>query len=574
MTTTEQATANMHLMTRLKPFLANPLTNTPISAFFYNEQRSRQKTVDTNASGHFSFRAALDFVPTHVRILASENLSATEEVQILEPCGVSVISDIDDTIKHSAINSGPKIIFQNVFIRDLKDLKVPGVENWYHKLAVQGVTFHYVSNSPWQLYPLLTEFFSQANLPAGSFHLKQYTGMFQGIFEPVAERKKVTLDKITRDFPERRFILVGDSGEADLEVYTDFVLENPDRELGIFIRDVTTPSQKRFFDSAMGPLSGESHSRKTPGSNVQPGPSVRNTRDAMQNDQELRLAKVKSSQESQIKEKYVQEADVKEARPKLPPRRKTEPTTHEEDLIDLDFDNHSTSRTQQADPQTAGDTKLQPPPRPEKPRSLSPNHAEDHEKSASGKTPPPRPRKPSSSVNIDHISDTKPTMAAAPPKIDRVSKPPRPDPPPSRQTYSSAARQKLSSAYNALPSIYNQQPQATYRSSIRAGSPLRETSTSEGPEAPPPVPPRKTGSFPATMLNSNLRTTSYLSNASAPPSVPLNKKEELWKRRWARAKGILDSKGVVLRSWRVGSDAEAEALRLVERANREGNETS
>ena len=260
---TEQATANAHLMTRLKPFLANPLTSIPISAFFYSDSKSRQKTVDTNSSGHFSFRAALDFVPTHVRILASENLSATEEVQITEPQGISVVSDVDDTIKHSAISSGAREMFKNVFIRDLGELGIQGVEGWYHRLFKMGVTFHYVSNSPWQLYPLLTDFFSAVNLPPGSFHLKQYTGMFQGIFEPVAERKKTTLDKIMTDFPERRFLLIGDSGEADLEVYTDVVLENPGRILGIFIRDVTTPVKKGFFDSSMGPSSSENVSSKS-----------------------------------------------------------------------------------------------------------------------------------------------------------------------------------------------------------------------------------------------------------------------------------------------------------------------
>jgi phosphatidate phosphatase APP1 len=54
----------------------------------------------------------------------------------------------------------------------------------------------------------------------------------QGIFEPVAERKKGTLERILRDFPGRKFLLVGDSGEADLEVYTDVVLANPGRILG------------------------------------------------------------------------------------------------------------------------------------------------------------------------------------------------------------------------------------------------------------------------------------------------------------------------------------------------------
>lgn len=91
MTQAELVVANNHLLSRLQPFLANPLCNIAISAFFYNEDMSRQKSVETDTSGHFTLRAALDFVPTHVRILASERLSATEAVLITEPQGVSVI---------------------------------------------------------------------------------------------------------------------------------------------------------------------------------------------------------------------------------------------------------------------------------------------------------------------------------------------------------------------------------------------------------------------------------------------------------------------------------------------------
>lgn len=91
LTQAELIEANTQMMRRLQPFLANPLANTSISAFFYNDRDSRQKTVDTNASGHFTIRAALDFVPTHVRVLASDKLSVTEEVLITEPHGVSVI---------------------------------------------------------------------------------------------------------------------------------------------------------------------------------------------------------------------------------------------------------------------------------------------------------------------------------------------------------------------------------------------------------------------------------------------------------------------------------------------------
>jgi hypothetical protein len=88
--------------------------------------------------------------------------------------------------------------------------------------------------------------------------------MLQGIFEPVAERKRGALERILRDFPACRFILVGDSGEADLEVYTDIVLAHPRRVIAIYIRNVTTPSAPGFFDLSVG------GSDET-GENVRPG---------------------------------------------------------------------------------------------------------------------------------------------------------------------------------------------------------------------------------------------------------------------------------------------------------------
>ncbi|PHH89195.1 hypothetical protein CDD83_6517 [Cordyceps sp. RAO-2017] len=245
------ALANANLMARIAPFLTNPHVALPITIFFYDDTQSQSRTVLTNDAGHFVIRAQLEFVPTGVRVLANERLSATQDVTIIEPLGVSLISDVDDTVKHSNISAGAREIFRNTFVRELGDLTVDGVREWYNEMDDLGVSIHYCSNSPWQLFPVLASFFKLGGLPPGSLHLKQYSGMLQGIFEPVAERKKTTLNHLMRDFPERKFILVGDSGEADLEVYTELALANPGRILAVFIRDVTTPPErKEFFDSA------------------------------------------------------------------------------------------------------------------------------------------------------------------------------------------------------------------------------------------------------------------------------------------------------------------------------------
>ena len=583
MSPAELAVANMHLMSRIQPFLANPLMNIPISAFFYNDDMSRQKTVDTDASGHFSVRASLDFIPTHVRILASEKLSATEEVRVTEPRGMSVISDVDDTIKHSAISSGAKEIFRNVFVRELGDLSIKGVKEWYQEMYDMGSMFHYVSNSPWQVFPILKRFFEAAGLPPGSFHLKQYNGMFQGIFEPVAERKKSTLDKIMADFPERRFLLIGDSGEADLEVYTDVVCENPGRILGVFIRDVTTSSKKGFFNPVLGPLSPNDQSKFDMNSvkKAKSNPNIsRPTRRHSEDDPAIKEAITRS---------LADQERMREERPVLPPRMPTAPVGHEEDLIDLDFDDKS-NHQDEPEPKHLSHSQLHPapPPRPQKPRSLSSTKIDQLDPS-SQKYPPPLPRKPSTSVRVPQTSQS--------PSVEgktlhdsledrKPEKPPRPLPPPQRLTYRSAARQRLSDAYYRLPSpsayAFGQQQQQAQSSGVDT-----ESNSETKPSVPPPkpalisnVPPTSypghsskasiSSRYGGTSARAYQPTDSYQHGygygGGASTSYPISKKEELWKRRWARAKAILDEKGVVLRSWRVGSDVMRDAVELVEDA--------
>ncbi|MCJ1259123.1 hypothetical protein MMC24_006958 [Lignoscripta atroalba] len=582
MSAAELSIANANLMARLQPFLANPLISTPITVFFFNDKTSRSRTISTNEAGHFSLRAALDFVPSHVRVLASEKLSATEEVRITEPKGVSLISDIDDTIKHSAIGSGAKEIFRNAFIRDLGDLTIDGVREWYSKMAEMGVQLHYVSNAPWQLYPVLVGFFAGAGLPPGSFHLKQYTGMLQGIFEPVAERKKGTLERILRDFPERRFILVGDSGEADLELYTDIVIANPGRVLGIFIRDVTTTKNQGFFDSSMGPLKGERGSR-----------SVLRGRDG----------KNRGTSPTKQTAKFEQKPVVAANRPlqTLPTQfqsRKSEPTMGS--LIDLDEPESNDLTRSLTNPDIAegerkasvASTKSLPPTRPSKPlalRSFSSHQQPDapgetlatQSATRKGPIPPPKPRRYSVTQDTNQPTEPSPlsqTHNSSPPGSRATSL--------ERQSYRSSVRNKVASAYNALPSPVaywtgSSQSRQTSPTQTRSGGDAARTIPPSGASRPaPPVPPRRNlTSYPAAAAHyatnrlgsgwSGSNTDGGSDDINGNPVSPANKKEELWKRRLVRAKEVLDDRGVVLKTWRVGEDVLDDALRLVEKAKRE-----
>ncbi|PYI23725.1 actin patch protein 1 [Aspergillus japonicus CBS 114.51] len=572
MTKDELSMANAHLMERLRPFLTNPVTDMPVTVFFFDETRSQSRSIMTDVSGHFRMRAALPFVPTHIRVLASENLSVVKEVQIIEPSGISLISDIDDTVKHSAIASGAKEIFRNTFVRELADLTIEGVADWYNQLAKMGVDFHYVSNAPWQLYPLLERYFKQVGLPPGSIHLKQYSGMLQGIFEPTAERKKGNLEQILKDFPSRKFILVGDSGEADLEVYTDIVLANPGRILGIFIRDVTTTHKKEFFEKSVDYLEHKvSASRSDP--------------------------------------QLVDDSDAAPRRPALPPRRPLAPSANNPpadaisldngDLIDLRDDDEREASSRERKTPAVSPAGRTPPAKPSKPSSLRSNSTNADisvGESIKRKPVPPLPPRRSSTkpeVSPDRTAAVEHTMQQLPTRPKTAgfdqemgdAKPTRskqaPPPPPPRRANTLASVESSGSSQQSTanrptpPQKPPQQPPQQSYPAAAASAALQYASERLNWSASP------ANILRSTQSNSSLNRANTGSGGGGasdrtggfenpPPAAPLpNKREEMWRRRWERAQELLETRGVVLGSWRVGRDAQDVSVWLVEEAMKE-----
>ncbi|KAK9354303.1 hypothetical protein V1505DRAFT_420021 [Lipomyces doorenjongii] len=230
------------LQERIAPFISRPIAQEAVTIHVGSTETEEYSTysVITTDSGHFGVRLRLAYEPAISCVECGEDLIAVDEVNIIEQFGVSLISDIDDTVKHTGITGAKKGIFKNVFVKDYAELEIKGVGDWYQRLSKVGVPIHYVSNSPWQLYPSIAKFLRKAGLPTGSVHLKHYNGFLYGLLEPAVERKRFNLESILVDFPYRKFILVGDSGEMDLEAYVNLACEFPDQVLAIYIRDVTT----------------------------------------------------------------------------------------------------------------------------------------------------------------------------------------------------------------------------------------------------------------------------------------------------------------------------------------------
>jgi phosphatidate phosphatase APP1 len=211
-------------------------------------------------SGHFEGQIALnapagksgDWIEIRALPAPGEVRTLTGRIQLIGRRGVSVVSDIDDTIKISNVLNKSELA-ANTFAREFR--AVPGMAELYQAWASAGnVVFHYVSGSPWQLYPALAEFVQRERFPLGSIHLRQFRLKDRSAAEFVENRtldyKLGVIDPLIRRFPDRQFVLVGDSGEKDPEVYAELAKRFPNAVKAILIRNVTGEdlTSSRFVD--------------------------------------------------------------------------------------------------------------------------------------------------------------------------------------------------------------------------------------------------------------------------------------------------------------------------------------
>jgi hypothetical protein len=173
-------------------------------------------------------------------------------VRLVPPEGLSVISDIDDTIKVTGIPSGERTVLMNTFFRDF--VAVPCMAEMYRGFG-DDAAFHYVSGGPWQMYRPIEDFLfaDPAGFPLGSFHMKSLrTNVFEkGTYEDVwsiiasgsqqatLEQKLSQIGTIMKHFPGRSFVLIGDSGEKDPEIFKQIRENFPGQVREIRIRVIT-----------------------------------------------------------------------------------------------------------------------------------------------------------------------------------------------------------------------------------------------------------------------------------------------------------------------------------------------
>lgn len=267
--TVEGAWRIWNFLAMLERYLTPGIPSTELEVEF----NGNKQTVITDSRGFFDVRfngTELDdpsksWYKGSIRFLTSIHRTVDKNetfiAEVLIPssdCEYGIISDIDDTFLISYSTSFflkmRQLLWKNAFTRKT----FSGASIFYNALLEGFVDggknpFFYVSSSDWNLYDLLVDFCDLHKIPKGVFMLNDFRKRDSlkfwkgGLLKHGHKLEKIRT--VFEAYPNLKFILLGDSGQKDAEIYKDVITEFPGRVLSVYIRDIGSESRRVIVQS-------------------------------------------------------------------------------------------------------------------------------------------------------------------------------------------------------------------------------------------------------------------------------------------------------------------------------------
>jgi phosphatidate phosphatase APP1 len=239
-----------------------PVRGARIRARFYGAET----VVATDRDGYFRVEMAPGAAVPRDRLwhrlelemLAPERLRAAAEVYIPpDRARVVVVSDIDDTVMHTGVANKAAMLWR-LFVQDADSRTVfPGVSHLYRALHAgasgdQGNPMLYVSRAPWGIYDVLEAFFQRHEIPVGPILFLREWGISwkRPVPRRATDHKRHLIEAMMALYDRMPFVLIGDSGQHDPEVYHRIVERYGARVRAVYIRDVAARGPERAAEIA------------------------------------------------------------------------------------------------------------------------------------------------------------------------------------------------------------------------------------------------------------------------------------------------------------------------------------
>ncbi len=179
---------------------------------------------------------------TTVTVSSEDSTPVEAPIRVVDPSvRFGLISDIDDTVMVTTLPR-PLLAAWNTFVLDEHArASVPGMAVLYERLvnANPGAPVFYLSTGAWNVAPTLTRFLSRHLYPAGPLLLTDWGPQGDRLFRSGPAHKRAALNRLAGEFPNIRWLLVGDDGQHDVEIYAEFAAEHPDSVAAVAIRHLS-----------------------------------------------------------------------------------------------------------------------------------------------------------------------------------------------------------------------------------------------------------------------------------------------------------------------------------------------
>src|SRR5690606_2291877 len=176
-------------------------------------------------------------------------------VLVVDPeARIGLISDVDDTVMVTALPR-PFLAAWNTFVLDEHARRpVPGMAVLYERLlqSSPGAPVFYLSTGAWNVAPTLTRFLSRHLYPSGPLLLTDWGPTHDRWFRSGREHKSSSLKRLANDFPQVKWLLVGDDGQHDEDLYSDFAETHREHVEAVVIRQLS-PGEAVFAGGRSNP---------------------------------------------------------------------------------------------------------------------------------------------------------------------------------------------------------------------------------------------------------------------------------------------------------------------------------
>ncbi|SDL74904.1 App1 family protein [Tessaracoccus oleiagri] len=177
-----------------------------------------------------------------VTVQGSDGASAVASVQIIgDDITFGVVSDIDDTILSTWLPRPFLAAWNSFVLTEQARQAIPGMARWYQQMleANPGAPIIFVSTGAFNTYPMIRRFQKRHGIPHGAMLLTDWGPTNTGWFRSGTDHKRTALRELARDLPNIRWLLVGDDGQHDPELYAEFAELQPEHVLARAIRELS-----------------------------------------------------------------------------------------------------------------------------------------------------------------------------------------------------------------------------------------------------------------------------------------------------------------------------------------------